>query len=218
MDGIEVSQMPTQQTDAAKRGGVRFAPELTLGEARARLFALGGLGADGGYKEAWVRLKLWGIPLAFPNTEGRRRAVRFHDLHHVLTEYPTTWRGEFEIAAWEVANGVGGYWEGWFLDLLGFGCGLLVFPRRVYRAFMRGRRSESLYRDVWDEAILARRVGEVRRRLHLDGDAAARPTQSDKRAFALWSAISLLTYAASCAVALLPMLALLGVLWLWLAR
>jgi hypothetical protein len=190
---------------------------MSLGEARARLFALGGLDADGGYKEAWVKLKLWRIPLAFPNTEGRRRAVRFHDLHHVLTEYPTTWRGEFEIAAWEVANGVGWYWEGWLLDLLGFGCGLIVFPRSVYRAFMRGRRSANLYGDAWDESILIRRVGEVRQRLHLDEDAQS-PSLSDKGAFALWAVISLLTYAASCAAALLPALALLVLLWLSLAR
>ncbi|MDT7690122.1 MAG: hypothetical protein QOE46_2881 [Acidobacteriota bacterium] len=207
-----------QQTQAARRNKVTFAPELTLGEARSRLFALGNLGVNGGYDEAWVKLKLGRIPLAFPNTEGRRRAVRFHDLHHVLTEYPTTWRGEFEIGAWEVATGVGPYWEGWLLDLLGFGCGLIVFPRSVYRAFLRGRRSANLYGDVWNESILSRRVGEVRRRLHLDEDGAARPTQSDKRAFAAWAAISLLTYAASCAAVLIPLLALLAFLWLWLAR
>ncbi|PYS76753.1 MAG: hypothetical protein DMF66_12990 [Acidobacteria bacterium] len=63
---------------------------------------------DGGYSDAWVKLKLWRMPIWFPNTEGRRRAVRFHDVHHVLTEYPTTWRGEFEIAAWEIATGIGG--------------------------------------------------------------------------------------------------------------
>ena len=118
-------------------GGGRFAPELTLGEARARLFAVSGFPPDGGYADAWVKLKLWRIPLAFPNTAGRRRAVRFHDLHHVLTEYPTTWRGEFEIAAWEVAGGVNRYWEGWLLDLLGFAAGLFVYPRHIYRAFMR---------------------------------------------------------------------------------
>src|SRR4028119_655850 len=75
--------------------GHRSAPGLALGEARSRLFALSGFPPDGGYGEAWVKLKLWRIPLAFPNTAGRRRAVKFHDLHHVLTEYPTTWRGEF---------------------------------------------------------------------------------------------------------------------------
>src|SRR5215210_6675512 len=203
---------------AAGGGGALFAPELTLGEARARLFAMGGLGEDGGYGAAWVWLKLWRVPFAFPNTAGRRRAVRFHDLHHVLTEYPTTWRGEFEIAAWEIAGGVNRYWEGWILDLLGFAAGLFVYPRSVYRAFLRGRRSRNLYFDKWDEAILGRRVGEVRSRLGLD-EPDARPTTDDKKAFVFWAAASLFAYAAAGAVMLAPLLvallALLGVLWLW---
>jgi hypothetical protein len=210
--------MSRQLTDANGSFAARFPPELTLGEARARLFALSDFPPDGGYADAWVVLKLWRIPLAFPNTAGRRRAVRFHDLHHVLTEYRTDWRGEFEIAAWEIAGGVNRYWEGWLLDLLGFACGLFVFPRYVYRAFMRGRRSRNLYGDVWDETILARSVGEVRRSLRLDAEEAG-PTREDKVAFLLWSAASLLTYAATGLAMLAPPVALVGVtLWLWLAR
>ena len=214
--------MATRETHLPSRGGgVGFAPELTLGEARARLFAVSGFPPDGGYGDAWVRLKLWRIPFAFPNTAGRRRAVRFHDLHHVLTEYPTTWRGEFEIAAWEVAGGVNRYWEGWLLDLLGFACGLVVHPRSVYRAFLRGRRSANLYFEPWDDSILQRRVGAERRRLKLDaesGDGAARASWRERAAFAAWALASLATYAATWALLFAPALALLGVLWLWLGR
>lgn len=194
-----------------------FAPGLTLGEARARMFARGGLGDDGGYGAAWVKLKLWRIPFAFPNTEGRRRAVRFHDLHHVLTEYPTTWRGEFEIAAWEVAGGVRGYWVGWLLDLLGFACGLVVFPRATYRAFVRGRHSTNLYGDVWDDSILGRRVGELRQRLGLEA-GAARATRGDKLSFALWAAASAAAYVAACVVLLAPACALAAAVWLSLSH
>jgi hypothetical protein len=210
--------MATQTTSTPGRGGgERFAPGLTLGEARARLFALGGLGDDGGYGDAWVVVKLWRVPLAFPNTEGRRRAVRFHDLHHVLTGYPTTWRGEFEIAAWEVAGGIRRYRVAWLLDLLGFACGLVVCPRAVYRAFVRGRHSTNLYGDAWDESILARRVGEVRRRLGLDG-SEARATRDDKVSFALWAAASAAAYVATGAVMLAPALALAAALWFYFAR
>jgi hypothetical protein len=214
--------MFTREADLTRGGGGgRFAPELTLGEARARLFALGGLGEDGGYGDAWVRLKMWRIPFAFPNTAGRRRAVKFHDLHHVLTEYPTTWRGEFEIAAWEVAGGINRYWEGWLLDLLGFACGLAVCPRAVYRAFLRGRRSANLYFEAWDDSSLARRVGDERRRLRLDAGVdseGARPSWRDRAAFALWAAASAATYFALGALMFAPALAALGALWLWLAR
>lgn len=208
--------MAAQMTTAAGRGGERFAPGLTLGEARARLFALGGLGDDGGYDDAWVKLKLWRIPFAFPNTEGRRRAVRFHDLHHVLTEYPTTWRGEFEISAWEVAGGIRRYWAAWLLDLLGFACGLVVYPRAVYRSFVRGRHSANLYGDAWDESILGRRVGDVRRRLKLDG-GDVRPTRDDRAAFAFWAAASAATYFAAGALLLAPAFVMLAALWLYFA-
>jgi len=209
--------MATVQTLPARGGtGGRFAPELTLGEARTRLFAMSGFAPDGGYDDAWVVLRLWRIPLAFPNTEGRMRAVRFHDLHHVLTEYPTTWRGEFEIAAWEVAGGINRYWVAWLLDLLGFACGLALWPRAIYRAFVRGRHSTNLYRDVWDESILARSVGSVRRRLGLDA-AEPEPTRDDRRAFALWACVSLLTYGAFGALLLAPPLALLFAWWFYFA-
>ena len=194
-----------------------YAPGLTLGEARARMFALGGLGDDGGYDEAWVRLKLWRVPFAFPNTEGRRRAVRFHDLHHVLTEYPTTWRGEFQISAWEVAGGIRRFWVAWLLDLLGFACGLVVCPHATYGAFVRGRHSTNLYGDVWDESILGRRVGELRRRLGLDA-GEARATHDDKVSFTLWAAASAAAYVATGAALLAPAFALAAAVWLYLAR
>jgi hypothetical protein len=208
--------MVPQLTSTPGRGGERFAPGLTLGEARARLFALGGLGDDGGYGDAWVVVRLWRVPLAFPNTEGRRQAVRFHDLHHVLTEYPTTWRGEFEIAAWEVAGGIRRYWAAWLLDLLGFACGLALFPRAVYRAFVRGRHSRNLYGDAWDESVLDSRVGEVRRRLGLEVDGA-RATRDDKLSFALWAAASAAAYVATGAILLAPAWALAAALRLYFA-
>jgi hypothetical protein len=210
--------MNSGQTFPPRRGpGERFAPGLTLGEARRRLFALSGFAPDGGYAEAWVVVKLWRIPVAFPNTEGRRQAVRFHDLHHVLTEYPTTWRGEFEISAWEVAGGINRYWVAWLLDLLGFACGLALYPRAVYRAFVRGRRSRNLYLEEWDESILLRSVGDVRRGLGLDA-AEVRPEAGDRRAFAYWAGVSLLTYGAFGALLLSPLAVLLAVLWLYFGR
>lgn len=65
--------MLTQATEASGRDAARFPPELTLGEARARLFRLSGFPPDGGYADSRVVLKLWRVPLAFPNTAGRRR-------------------------------------------------------------------------------------------------------------------------------------------------
>ena len=71
---------------------------MLVREARARYFAENGFG-DGGYDDRFVVLRVGGVPaLVFPNTKQRVRSVRIHDVHHVLTGYATSWRGEGEIA------------------------------------------------------------------------------------------------------------------------
>jgi hypothetical protein len=118
----------------------------TLGDARRAMYRQAGIADDGGDSQAWVDFKLGFLPMPFPNTDARRRAVKFHDLHHVLTGYATDIIGEFEIAAWEVASGCGRFVVPWHLNLMGVAAGLLVVPRRTWAAFRRGAVSKSLYR------------------------------------------------------------------------
>jgi hypothetical protein len=132
---------------------VHYAPEQTMRAARARYFEVNRFGDDGGYGDAWVDFKLGPLPLPFPNTRARVRAVRYHDLHHVLTGYDTDTIGEFEISAWEIAAGCKGYVAAWQLNLGGMFAGCLSAPRRTLRAFMRGRDSRSLYDEPF-EALL----------------------------------------------------------------
>lgn len=176
--------------------------DWNLRAARERYFELNNF-AGGGYEEGWVKMKAGPVPIWFPNTVARVKAVRFHDLHHVLTEYPTTWKGEAEIGAWEVAGGCAAHYQGWLLNLLAFGVGLLINPRGVYRAFMRGRQSRNLYRTTFSNELLARTVGEMRRELELDKTPAP-PTLPDRRAFFFWSLVSAATVAATWIIALLP--------------
>ena len=183
-----------------------YNPESTLRAERERYFEINRF-AGGGYEEGWVKMKAGPVPIWFPNTVARVKAVRFHDLHHVLTEYPTTWRGEAEIGAWEVATGCAAHYQGWLLNLLAFAVGLVINPRGVYRAFMRGRRSRNLYRETFSDELLARTVGDVRRELDLD-KLPAPPTPADRKAFIFWSMASAATYAGVWAAALLPVAAL----------
>lgn len=193
-----------------------YKPEMTLRDAREQYFRLNGFGADGGYEERWIKVKVWRLPVWLPNTKGRRRAVRLHDLHHVLTEYPTTWRGEAEISAWEVAaGGLRRYYAGWLLDLLSVAQGLLVNPRGLYRAFLRGRQCANLYSTEFTDEILSRRVGEYRRRLKLD-EPAAPPTARDRAAFVFWALAGVAAYFGALLFAFSPLIALL--LWLLWAR
>ena len=102
-------------------------------EARALYFDINHFGDSDGYDDKWVDFKLGPMPMPFPNTPARVRAVRFHDLHHVLTGYDTNTIGEFEISAWEIAAGCKGYVAAWQLNLGGMFAGLLVAPRRTWR-------------------------------------------------------------------------------------
>lgn len=146
---------------------VHYDEGLTMREARALYFEVNRFGADGGYGDAWVDFKLGPLPVPFPNTRARVRAVRYHDLHHVLTGYDTNAIGEFEIAAWELGAGCKGFVAAWQLNLGGLFAGLLSAPRRTVRAFFRGRRSESLYGRPFEE-LLDREVGELRREMRVD--------------------------------------------------
>src|SRR5207302_2399442 len=94
-------------------------PSLTLHDARDEYFRVNDFGPNGGYDDAWVDFKLGPIPMPFPNSPGRKKAVRFHDLHHALTGYATDTIGEFEISAWEVGSGCAGYLAAWQLNLAG---------------------------------------------------------------------------------------------------
>lgn len=165
---------------------------LALSAARAQYFAANGFGTDGRYGAAWVDVKIGPLPARIPNSQGRVRAVRFHDLHHLLTGYRTTFHGECEIGAWEVATGCANHGAAWLLNLGVFGCGLLSAPGDMWRAFRRGRASGNLYRATFDEALLGRRLGDVRRELRLS--EPPRPAAAgDRMAFAGWSLVALLT-------------------------
>src|SRR6266850_2081776 len=110
---------------------------LSLREARGRDFAANGLGA-GGYEESWVRFAVGPVRFAIPNTAGRVRAVRYHDLHHVVTGYATDWTGEGEIGAWEIASGCRDLIAAWVLNLYAMWIGLWISPRAMWQAFARG--------------------------------------------------------------------------------
>jgi hypothetical protein len=185
--------------------------DMTLREARALFFARSGLGVDGGYTDRWVRVEAKPFPFYFPNSRSRVRAAKLHDLHHIALEYETDWAGEAEIAAWEIASGCGRYVWAWLLNLGAFAVGLALFPRRLFRAFVRGRRAANLYREGFPEAELGNKtVGWLRGRLGINGDDPI-ARRSDQIAFAWWCLIAVLYHAVYAAAGL-------AILWWIVAR
>jgi len=179
---------------------------MSLRDARQRYFDANGF--DGSYGEKWVKLKAGPIALYFPNAEGRRRAVRFHDLHHIVTGYQTDWTGEVEIGGFEIGGGCGPFIWAWMLNLGAMVVGPFIAPRRTFRAFVRGRHARTLYHQGdFQEAMLERSVGDTRRTLALDRPTPP-ATAGDVAAYCGWTAVSL--------VANLAPVALLAALGWWL--
>ena len=136
-----------------------------MGEARAAYFARYGLPADGGYDERWTPLRFGPVTLHVYNGAARRRAVRLHDLHHVVTGYHADPPGEAEISAWEFGAGIH---DKHFARLINLGAllyGGWLYPQRTWRAYLRGRRSRSLYSGEFDPAILDTPVVALRAKL-----------------------------------------------------
>jgi hypothetical protein len=87
------------------------------------------------------------VPL--PNIETRRRFLKYHDLHHLVTGYSVGRIGEGEVSAWELGTGsaftsptLG------IMNLIALSTGLFLEPRRMWIAFWRGCRSRNLYSAV----------------------------------------------------------------------
>ena len=169
----------------------RFPDELTVRAARDVLFEDDNVPAGGGYEDRWAWVRVGPIPLAFPNSAARVRALRFHDIHHVVTGYECDWRGEAEIGAWEIASGCAEHAIAWILNAWVMAVGLVICPRRVLRAFLQGRHSGNCYRESYSDALLDTDLGTLRERLGLRR-TATRATPGDIAHFALWCGLSAL--------------------------
>jgi hypothetical protein len=139
---------------------------LPLGAALRRHYAASGLPQDGGHSAThWALVQVGFLVIPLGNFRWRRNALRCHDIHHLLTGYPCTLAGELQFAAWEFAAGR-------FAHALStlycmrplLGVGALVMPARSFAAFVRGRRSRTLYATPISGALLAASVGALRQR------------------------------------------------------
>lgn len=159
---------------------------------------------DGGYTNRWFKINFfWKFTLVLPNISNRREAVKFHDLHHVLTEYETGLKGEAEIGAWEIASGCGKYWAAWILNMGSLSYGFVLYPRAVYKAFIRGRQSKNLYHNIaYADPLLRTSVADMRNRLHIPVSTVS-ATTADRLYFVLWVVLVTAMVATEIAVVVL---------------
>jgi hypothetical protein len=145
------------------------ADELRISDALKIYFSAHGF-TEGGYKEKYYHIVLGPLRIPVPNTKKRLMAVKFHDIHHVLTGYTAFWKGEIQIGAWELASGCGNFLIAWILNFGSFGVGVFLYPRLLFNAFMKGLRAKTnlYYSYSYDTALLQRTVAELRNELEID--------------------------------------------------
>jgi hypothetical protein len=162
----------------------KYDPMMSVYEARARYFADNSFGEDGGYDDRWVTVyKLGPIPLGFPNTAGRKVAVRYHDLHHLATGYDTDIIGEAEISAWELGSGCEQFPAALFLNHTALPLGVMRAPGRIRRAFVRGCRTRNLYGEPSVDALLDERLDSLRERLGMTRASSEPMTPEERRRY-----------------------------------
>jgi hypothetical protein len=131
-------------------------------EALAQHLSDSGLPPDAGDSDHFAVVKIFYFPYPIPNTRSRKRAVRIHDLNHLVSGYQADRIGELEISAWELASGgCRDYVAAWVLDLAGLIGGLMVAPRRTVRAFLAGSSQQNLYPFGYED-LLSKSVDEAR--------------------------------------------------------
>jgi hypothetical protein len=171
---------------------------LTVGDALAAFRQIHGLVDDEAGQRTWT-CRLGPLTLRFSNWRWRRRAILAHDLHHLLTGIPCSMRGEFQMAAWEFGAGPMPHCAATLFCLPLVLIGLFWKPRRIWLAFLAGRRSHTLHSARSVDALLAMPLAVARRPIAND----TRASLSDRARFAV------LVVAAGCIV-LSPLAIVLG--------
>lgn len=139
-----------------------FSNSLLVKEARELYFSKANFSSDV-YKNRYSEYKIGPLKIKLPNTG----QIPFHDIHHILTEYDTTYLGEFQVAAWEVGSGGSPKIGPWLYMLSGLFWGTILSPLKTFRAFVRGRRSRNLLKQTPSDfhSLDQKTVGDLRKEL-----------------------------------------------------
>jgi len=119
---------------------------MTLPDELTAFYHRSGFGDVVGARSLTVPVYTGCMLVPLPNIETRRRFLKYHDLHHLVTGYSVGRIGEGEVSAWELGTGsalisptLG------FMNLIALSTGLVLEPKRMWRAFRLGCTSRNLY-------------------------------------------------------------------------
>ncbi len=138
--------------------GLKISEALKVFHGQERL-------GDEAYKQPVNYANFVVVKVPYPNLKQRRELVHLHDINHILTGYDTSWVGEGEVAAWELASGFPGRaWVGYLYAPFSLVIGFFFGPSRIVRAFRRGlREKNSCHAPLSKEELFNSTVGELKK-------------------------------------------------------
>jgi hypothetical protein len=170
---------------------------MTLEDELSAFYKKCGFGEVIGARPCTVPVYTGCLLVPMPNIEARQRYLKYHDLHHLVTGYSVGRIGEGEVSAWElgtrslfVSPALG------MMNLIALSTGLVLKPKRMWRAFRRGRQSRNLYPAKVRADIDAGRWPDIEtlRRDILEVKTSRAPPVVDAFEFASYSAVSMLVH------------------------
>ena len=172
---------------------------MTLQEELAAFYKKCGFGDMIGSRSLTVPVYTGCMLVPLPNIETRRRYLKYHDLHHRVTGYSVGRIGEGEVSAWELGTGsafvsplLG------VMNLIALSTGLVLEPKRMWRAFRRGCTSRNLYPAALRADLDSGRWPNVAalRQVLLEAKRSALPLAVRAAEFACYSAAAMIIHAA----------------------
>jgi hypothetical protein len=171
---------------------------MMLNDELKAFYQRSGFGEVVGARPCTVQVYTGCLLVPMPNIETRRRFLKYHDLHHLITGYGVGRIGEGEVSAWELGTGslfvsptLG------VMNLIAFSTGLALQPKRMWRAYRRGCVSRNLYpadtRTLVDSAKWAD-VAALRQDF-LEIRKSANPSFIDAIPFACYSTMATIIHA-----------------------
>jgi hypothetical protein len=143
---------------------------MTVKEALIGFYKFNSLNLTDDFESHCVRVYIGCILAPVPNINARKKYLKFHDLHHIMSGYGIDRVGESEISAWELGSRSCRKPLISIMNLFALSTGFILKPAKVTAAFYRGCKSKNLYYlsdSMTEEDIDALQIENVKVR-HLE--------------------------------------------------
>jgi hypothetical protein len=118
---------------------------MTVREALIGFYKFNQLNLAQDFESHCVRVYVGCILAPVPNISARKKYLKFHDMHHIMSGYGIDRIGESQISAWELGSRSCRKPLISIMNLFALSTGFILSPKKVTQAFYRGCRSKNLY-------------------------------------------------------------------------